>query len=203
MKSVDLYPTFEAVSDAIGDKVVAAMFAAVAKTRLDLAEYRAALPHFVATSSERGLANWIHDRLWLHAVSELDSLPEVTIFDNGVTREIHCGTEYRFRAKRHDEASNVQSYPTQAALEFHVQPVTFDGMQELKLDFGYRWDAELRDVGPAVMSFRHRNDLIWSEIIPGDAQTGTLALGSPSAPLSGPGVSVDVAGKKQEEAQTP
>jgi len=57
------YPGADEVLDDLGDKVVEAFARSVARARADLAEYRRLKPSWVAQSSERGLANWIHDRL--------------------------------------------------------------------------------------------------------------------------------------------
>lgn len=202
MKSHGRFPEFDDVCSDIGDKVVNAMFKSVEDARRDLATYRHALPHFVADHSERGLANWLHDRMWASVAIELSDVPDVGIIDNGVLREITCGINYRFRAKRHDADAEVRSYPTQMALDFHVQSITFSGLEELKLDFGYEWDPDLRDVGPAVMSLRTGDKLIWSNVIPGSAQTTTISLGTGGTPSSGPGITIEVASKKDSEAQS-
>lgn len=203
MKSPAEYPSFDEVCSDIGDKVVSAMFAAVEQARRDLAHYRSAVPELVARHSERGLANWIHDMMWSSIAASLSDHPEVTIVDNGVLREIRCGINYRFRAKRHDEEGAVRSYPTQTFLDFHVQPATLDTLEDLKLDFGYQWDAELRNIGPAVMSMRQRKQLIWNSVIPDTgaaADTSTTLSGGP-APTSGPGITINVPAKTESQAQ--
>src|SRR6266536_2149800 len=82
------YPTWDEIEPALGDKVINAVVAAVASTVDDLADYRRFRPAWVAQASERGLAAWIHDRLWYHLVAALDDHPQVTITDKGVLREI-------------------------------------------------------------------------------------------------------------------
>lgn len=58
-------------------------------------------PRFVAEHSSRGLANWIHDRMWAHAMIELDEIEQVHLIEVGATREINVGLEFRIRLKRH------------------------------------------------------------------------------------------------------
>jgi hypothetical protein len=202
MISSQKYPTFDEVCSDIGDKVVGAMLKSVLHARSDLALYRQTLPQFVADQTERGLANWIHDRMWAHLAEELSEHPEVTIVDNGVLREILCGINYRFRAKRHDEDSRVRSFPTQAALEFHAQEVAFEGLSEFKLDFGYQWDSELRGIGPAVMSLRNGSNLIWNNVIPNEGGIQAMPHVGGHAPVSGPGITVAVPGKPENQAHS-
>lgn len=193
MKSHSELPTFGEVCDGVGDKVLRAMANSVLKARADLNEYRALCPQFAADATERGLANWIHDRMWKHLVDELDDVPEVNVVDNGVLREIRYGTKYKFRAKRHDEASGVRSFPTQMALDFHVQQSTLDGMEEVGLAYGYEWVAEERRIGSPVMSLHHKNQLIWSSILDTDESASGTPFAAPMAPTAGgPGISVDV-----------
>lgn len=203
MNSPRKYPSFDDVCSDIGDKVVGAMFASVQQARVDLALYRERLPELVARHSDRGLANWIHDMMWASIAAALADHPEVTIVDNGVLREIHCGINYRFRAKRHDEDGGVRSYPTQTVLDFHFQPQTLDTLEDFKLDFGYQWDPEIRSIGPAVMSLRQNNVLIWNNIIPdsGSVAQPTTSLSGGPAPLSGPGITIKVPSKSESQAQ--
>lgn len=202
MKSPQEFPSFDDVCSDIGDKVVSAMFASIQDARRDLSTYRQTLPLFVAEHTERGLANWIHDRMWASVSQSLSDHPEVTIFDNGVLREIHCGINYRFRAKRHDEDSNTRSYPTQGVLDFHAQPITFDGLSELCLDFGYQWDPETRDIGPAVMSLRQGTTLIWNNVIPGDEATSTIGINAPTPGIIPPSVTIGIPNRAEKAAET-
>jgi hypothetical protein len=203
MNSPRKYPSFEDVCSDIGDKVVEAMYSSVEQVRADLALYRDKLPELVARHSDRGLANWIHDMMWASLAGALEDHPEVTIVDNGVTREIHCGINYRFRAKRHDEDGAVKSFPTQTVLDFHYQPQTLDTLEDFKLDFGYQWDPEIRSIGPAVMSLRQKKALIWNSVIPsnGSSALGTTALSGGPAPASGPAISITVPNKTESQAQ--
>ena len=203
MKSPRNFPSFDDVCSDIGDKVVGAMYGSVEQTRADLARYRLLLPEFVARHSERGLANWIHDMMWSNFVAAVEEHPEVTVYDNGVLREVRCGINYRFRAKRHDEEGAVRSYPTQLFLDFHVQPRTLETLEDLKLDFGYQWDPEVRSIGPAVMSMHQGRDLIWNSVIPdtGTARETSTALSGGPAPASGPGITIIVPNKDESQAR--
>lgn len=162
------YPDVEEVLEDLGEKVKDAFLDAIAGARADLADYRSIHPEFVADASPRGLANWIHDRIWAHLSAALEDVSEARLFEKGPTREVLVdGTArtYRIRAKRHDVAGRVSTYPTQGALEFLDQPPvqqSFDGLGLAHLIVGYRWDADAREIGPAVLSLRDGVDnVIW------------------------------------------
>ena len=118
------YPLSEVVLETLGDKVLEAIVGAVSATRADLSLYRQRLPDIVASHSPRGLANWIHDRLWHHLVTELEEQDNVRILDRGPTREIYINERYRVRVKRHSRKGAVASYPTQSATNTEDQPKT-------------------------------------------------------------------------------
>ena len=152
----------------MGDKVLAAFSLSVDRTRADLRDYRDAFPGWVADHSERGLANWINDRLWAHLFTLGDAIPGMTLTEKGVTREVTVGATYLLRFKRHDEDGNVASYATQTFLEFAEQPIQqLPGMEEVRLIAGYEWNRDARDVGVAVLSLRDgRDNVIWKEPLP-------------------------------------
>lgn len=53
----------------------------------------------------------------------------------------------------------MSTYLTQGALDFLEQePATLDGLEEVRLIAGYRWDADLREIGAAVISLRDGSD---------------------------------------------
>ncbi len=193
------YPDSATVLDGLGDKVVAGLSRAVMLTAHDLRRYRETFPLWVAEASERGLANWIHDRIWSHLLVVLDSVPGVTMADREPTREITVGVTYRLRVKRHHDDGQINTYPTPTALEFFAQaPVqeTFDGLEEIRLAAGYEWDADTRDMGDAVLSLRDgRENIIWKETLPPSAEPdagGGVSFPSvpgPTAPtVEGPAV---------------
>lgn len=182
------YPPAEDVLQDLGDKVVGALVDATKATRSDLAEYRDIFPAWVADSSDRGLANWIHDRLWAHlrrAVADFDS---VALTDQGVNREIAVGMRYRARVKRHSGRDRIRSYPTRSALAFWAQSDTLEGMEEVGLGFGYRWDPEEREIGSTIISLRDglNSDAIWAVEVdaaaPGQVAAITWTPVDPSLP---------------------
>ena len=203
------YPSWNAVKVAIGDKIIDAITSAVALSKADLATYRSLHSAWVAQHSVRGLAAWIHDRVWYHLTVVLADLPDVVITDNGVLREFAVGppTEIiRFRVKRHDMDGDVSTYPTQLALDFlaQVEGVLLPGFSELHLIAGYRWDRDERSMGAAVISLRDGLDDIKWEVdlapaAPAGATTGLPAKPKPSAPVIDSGA----AGAKNKNSQGP
>lgn len=177
------YPGSEDVLADLGDKVTGGLARAVAQTRKDLAEYREERTSWVSDSSERGLANWIHDRLWANLCAEFDGLPGVGLSDREPTREITVGFNYRLRVKRHRLDGKVSSYATQTALEFYAQgeQEAFSGLEEVRLIAGYEWDADTRSMGDAVLSLRDgEEEVIWLVTLP---DVGTGAIGVPAQPI--------------------
>ena len=175
------YLLSEEVLEALGDKVLEAVEGAVAATRDDLSLYRQTLPDFVASHSSRGLANWIHDRLWHHLVTELHGQDRVRILDSGPTREIFVDDKYRVRVKRHSRTGAVASYPTRAAIEFMEQPQLFtsDDYTENHLIIGYKWDQKRFEIGRTVLSMHDGIDNVVWFVSLGDEHTG---IGQPLAP---------------------
>lgn len=157
------FPSPEQVLDDLGDKVVAGLALMVAQTRYDLQVYRRTFPAWVADSTDRGLLNWSHDRAWAHALRVFDLVPGVSFVDQPPLREIYIGSRYRLRVKKHDAEGRVSTYLTQGALDFLEQePPTLDGLEQVRLVTGYRWDAELRQIGPTVVSLRDGAErLVW------------------------------------------
>jgi hypothetical protein len=177
------YPDPDEVLSDLGDKVTMGLARAVAKARRDLAAYRADHSAWVSDSSERGLANWIHDRLWAHVCAEFDGQSDVALSDREPTREITVGINYRLRVKRHRVDGKVRSYATQTALEFYAQGAqeAFPGMEEVRLIAGYEWDADARSMGDAVLSLRDGEEVvIWHVTLP---EAGTGATGVPARPI--------------------
>lgn len=177
-------PSFADVLDGLGEKVIAALAHSVSAARADLAEYRDGHSGWVADHTERGLANWIHDRLWAHLLRGLDDVPGVHIDPGEPIREIVVGIRYRLRVKRHDEVGQLAAIETQTMLQFFVQGVqpAFPNMEELRLFAGYVWDRESRAMGPAVLSLRDGRDaMVWQEELPELAGGGSSAI-----PISAP-----------------
>ncbi len=170
--------------EALGGKVVEALGVIVSKARHDLHVYRTRFPDFVAEASERGLANWIHDRLWWHLNRSLEDVDTVKIVESGPTREIIVSETYRIRIKRHDGQGRVRSYPTAGANAFFEQlalQLHLDEGTEVHLTAGYLWEAESREIGAAILSCRDGVDnLIWMVELPEPDE------GAPVAPIVGP-----------------
>jgi hypothetical protein len=182
MKSA--YSAEDVLAD-LGDKVVAGFAMAVQGSRRDLTEYRRLYPAWVTDHTERGLANWIHDRLWSHLRRVLEALPDCVFDNDEPERHFRVGARYHFRAKRHDESGSVRTYPTQGALDFMEQELALDGMEEVRLLIGYVRDKELRTIGEAVVSLRDSTDnLIWIEPLD-EPEEGTAVVPlTPSVPDS-------------------
>ncbi|MEU6030663.1 hypothetical protein ABZ825_27225 [Streptomyces tauricus] len=177
------YPDPEDVLAGLGDKVTGGLARAVAKTRQDLAAYRETHTSWVSDSSERGLANWIHDRLWANLSAEFDGHSGITLSDREPTREITVGVNYRLRVKRHRIDGKVSSYATQTALEFYAQGAqqAFPGFEEIRLIAGYDWDADTRSMGDAVLSLRDGEEaVVWHITLP---EAGTGTVGVPAQPI--------------------
>ena len=161
------YPQPEQVFDDLGDKVLEGFSAAVGATAEDLSEYRILRPDWVSQASERGLANWLHDRLWHHMNRELMDLPHVTFRGTEPNRELFVGHHYRLRAKRHSEDGGITTYPTLTALEFMTQDVADQllTVSEIRLCVGYEWDSTSRSVVRGVISLRddQGRKIIWMQ----------------------------------------
>ena len=153
------------VLEELGEKVLDAFAGAVDAARDDLREYRTTLPDIAAQSSPRGMANWIHDRIWSHACRLLDSVDDAVCYEKGPFREVIVQDRYRIRLKRHRPPAAVATYPTQGAMDFMEQPDgqrVLEGMEQLRLILGYVWDEDSGEMGPAVLSMRHGlKNVLW------------------------------------------
>jgi hypothetical protein len=169
----------EEVLAKLGPSVPTAIAHAIVMTKADLSEYREFRPRWVAEHSERGLANWIHDRMWAHLVEQLDTDPDVSFRDVGPTREFRVGMQYLFRGKRHSLDDRIRSYPTQTALSFWMQGHSslFPNSDEVRLACGYRWDRELREIREAVISLRDGADnIVWAVTVEFALASGAVQL---------------------------
>ena len=178
------YDNSTQVVEALGEKVIQEIGTAIPRTRLDFFRYRKFLPDIVVESSPRGIANWIHDRIWHHVVSGLDDLDNIMVVNKGPLREIVVDGAFRIRIKRHDKTGRVSTYPTQAALDFLSQPsgqMVLDGLAEVRLIAGYQWNSLNYEIGPAVLSRRDGLDnVLWLIELP--ETTDSFAV----APITGP-----------------
>ncbi|MFT4164190.1 MAG: hypothetical protein QM650_03000 [Microlunatus sp.] len=174
---MDRYPTPDEVLANLGDKATEALSGAVVGAREDLAVYRAALPQFVAEHSGRGLANWIHDRMWARVVAALEGVDGVVCLDSGPNREIAVRMDFRIRLKRHSSTGAIRNYPTANALDFITQEpdlLTLLGIMTLNISVGYEWDEMTRSMGNAVISLRDGSfeDVIWMVDLPAAPAAG-------------------------------
>lgn len=195
----------------LGDKVVYGLSRSVALGRNDLGMYRSANPGWVADASERGLANWIHDRVWAHLLVQVDGIEEVAIVDREPMREMYVGTKFRVRVKRHHTDGLVSTYPTQTALDFLGQGGTLPipTLEEISLIAGYEWDREERMMGVPLLSLRNgRTNIIWSVELPevgeqGDGGTVVRpTVPGPIGPIVGlPGINVRRDGSQGKEPE--
>ena len=194
------YPEgFEVIAD-LGDKIVEGLAESIERTRDDLRSYRDWRPDIVADHTERGLANWLHDRVWRHLTTLLDAVPNVYFRDTEPIREFYVYPKYRFRMKRHGEDGTVRSYPTQAVLEFMEQPM-LDGDVEIRLIAGYEWDRDARTMGAAVVSLHDGEDnVVWMERLPAPGRGRAVTV--PVPPVVGPAPPmIDLAGDAASEGR--
>lgn len=175
----------------LGDKVVAAVAASTDGARVDFASFRQWRPDWVPLMSQRGVANLIHERIWAHLVVELQPLlaDGVSLIDREPTREVavqlETGRTYRLRFKRHSDRDLISSYSTRTDVAFWGGPAagTLGGMEEVRLAAGYRWNAETRDLGATVVSYREgKSNPIWAVEINAGAAGAAPISWSPASP---------------------
>ena len=195
------------VLDDLGDKVVHALSKSVRLARGDLSEYRQLKPGWVATASERGLSNWIHDRMWQHLLVCLDGIDGVTVRDEEPTREVFAGLRYRIRIKRHQSDGRVSNYPTETAIGFFEQvgrTYYIPSLEEINLIAGYEWEKEARDMGAALLSLRvGQSNIIWMTELPDvDEQGGGGVVVQPTVPQpTGPTIDLPGVDKGRKRAE--
>lgn len=198
-------PTSSEVLTDLGDKIVFGIGRAVRRTRNDLAEYRDVRPGWVASSSERGLASWIHDRLWVHLMVQVEGIAEVAVIDEEPTREFYVGVRYRLRAKRHDHEGGVNSYPTTTALDFYGenQTIPIPTLEEVRLTAGYEWHREEREIGVPLLALHNsRAKVVWTVELPEpeDGQGGGEVVAPMTPRPTGPTFDFD-AGRTGDNAE--
>lgn len=198
------------VLDALGDKFLQALVAAVGGAREDLDAMRNWRPAWFPPMSDRCLANLIHDRLWAHMLDSEAEQPAVTMHESGATREI-VASQFRLRLKRHHPDDRVSNYPTQTALEFWLQENNgvLPGLEQTTLAAGYRWDKDTKTIGAPVISYRDgQENVIWAmELLGGSAvEAVSPAGGGGPTPITWTAVAgpelpvIDVSGGANEMA---
>jgi len=208
------YPTSDEVVDDLGDKVVGCFYRAISRARADLAVFRRTFPGWLPPMAERDLACFIHARMWANLVILLDNVPGVTLVDEEPIREVWVGARYQIRFKRHDRAGLTRSYPTQLALEFQSQDFQdqLPGLERVRLNVGYLWKAEDREMGEAVMSLPEKPSsnywLIQLPAVADDAAAGSDGVVRlPDGPRTGPSLpEIEIGGEvatNEEEGNAP
>ena len=173
--------------DFLGYKPLRAWASAVARTRASLAIYKRTLPDLAAMHGPRGMANMVHDFAWSHMVAEVDDVDEVVPIENGSLREVLIHDVVRARIKRHTGRGAVSTYPTALALQFYAQEkqplLPLEGVEQVKLVFGYVWDPTLSEVGEATVSYPlSARKSLWIRDLPEDPPSGLVVPARPRAP---------------------
>lgn len=159
------YPNQQQVLDDLGDKFVHAFIKAVADASADLADFRDFRPTWFVNFSKRFVANFIHERMWDSMTHTVAGHPDIAIVDEEPTRQIHVGTNYTIRFKRHSDKLKIRSFPTAGATAFWTNSLTtptLPGLEKWTLAMGYIWDADLGEISTAILSFRDGGTVIWS-----------------------------------------
>ncbi len=103
--------------------------------------------------------------MWAGLVGEADQLEYVAVLDREPHRQLFTD-RYVLRVKRHHPGDRISTYPTEGALRFWSSEVTLPGLEEVSLALGYLWDADQREVGDAVISFRDALDKpVWAVLV--------------------------------------
>lgn len=146
-------PTPDDVLQDLGDKFVSDYMDALDDAKQDLSDFRewraGWFPHFTS----RFTANFIHERLWANLISRVDDHEQVTTVDREPHRELQIG-KYRIRLKRHHLDERISTFPTRGAAKFWSSEGVLPGMESVSLALGYMWDAELREIGDPILSYR-------------------------------------------------
>ncbi|MBM7411135.1 hypothetical protein JOE38_000958 [Clavibacter michiganensis] len=148
----------------LGDPFVQSFIAAVDGARDDFAEFRAWQPGWFPGFTARFTADFLHERIWARLIREVDGMEGITIRDREPVRELRSGTMYLLRIKRHHLDDRISAYPTEASRAFWGgTTLTLEGLESVPLALGYYWDAEMRSVGDAVLSYRDGTDSpVWA-----------------------------------------
>lgn len=201
------HPTPENVVSELGDKVTSAIVHAVKAAKEEFRKYRQQHPGWAADNAARTIAGIIHDWMWTDLRQQLESLPHVFLTDQDPKREIAVQVHsqerlsYLLRIKLHHLDGSTSSYQTQSVIDFEMQGAneTFPGMGEVRLEAGYEWDKNTREMGAPVLSLRHgRNKVIWVHELPDQGAAGGTPVARPAVPgPTTPGV--EVAGREPNE----
>lgn len=177
-------PGSERVLDDLGAEFVHAFIDAVDGARDDFTEFKKWKPGWFAGFTGRFTANFLHERIWDRLVRGTHDMESIHVKDREPVREISVGTTYRIRIKRHHPGDRISAYGTKESNAFWSGTgVTLDGLESFSLALGYYWDADLRTVGDAILSFRiSRDSPIWAVNLRRDTGTTTGFTWTPIVP---------------------
>jgi hypothetical protein len=178
------HPDSEKVLSDLGDEFVHAFMDAVDGARDDFAEFRTWRPGWFPNFTGRFTANFLHERIWDRLVRDVDAMDHIDVRDREPIRELRSGTAYLMRIKRHHDGDRISAYPTEASSAFWSNStVTLEGLESFSIALGYYWDADLRAVGDAILSFRDgRDNPIWAVRLRRNAGASTGFAWEPLAP---------------------
>ncbi|MCJ1687167.1 hypothetical protein [Rathayibacter sp. VKM Ac-2927] len=178
------YPDSDRVLADLGDRFVTAFVEAVDGARDDYTALKQWQPSWVPSFTARFTANFLHERIWDRLVRATADFEEIEIHDREPVRELRSGATYLLRIKRHHPGDRISADPTEASSAFWSSAsVTLPGLETFSLALGYYWDADLRALGDAVLSFRDGADNpIWAVRLQRDAGSATGFTWQPVAP---------------------
>ena len=154
----------------LGAEVLDGFTTLLERTKADLELYRNDHPVFVSDATKRGLANWIHDRMRVHAIDVFNSTTGVVVLDKEPKFELYFFRDtvtYRVRLKKQDAIGGISNYPTDGALDFITQPegdlFAELGLTEVNLCIGYEWDEFTHDMLSGLISLHDGSfrDAVW------------------------------------------
>lgn len=158
------YPDSDQVLEDLGEGFVHAFIDAIDGARDDYAALKEWQPGWVPRFTSRFIANFLHERIWDRLVRSADGMEGIQVNDREPIRELRSGTTYLIRIKRHHPGDRISAYPTEASSAFWSNSIlTLEGLESFGLALGYYWDADRREMGEAILSFRDGKDNpIWA-----------------------------------------
>ena len=177
-------PNSDQVIADLGEAFINAFVDAVDGSRSDYVELRNWKPGWFPGFTQRFTANFLHERIWDRLIKAVTSFEGVHIVDREPVRELRSGTRYLIRIKRHHPGDRISAYPTESSSAFWSNSaLMLEGLESFSLALGYMWDADIRAVGDAVLSFRDGKDHpIWAIQLHRDAAAPSGFTWAPIAP---------------------